>query len=70
MEYNTIGPICQGSDATIENARDMAMGLDWQEYEVLPQTIGHARYEETINGLDIYYDYAADYYFFVDNEQE
>ena len=65
MLYNTIGPICQYDEATIENARGMALGLDWSEYEVEPQEIGHARFEETVNGLDIYYDYGADYYFFV-----
>jgi len=43
----------------------MVLGLDWQEYEVVEQSLGvYIRFEETINGLDIYYDYAADYYFF------
>ena len=67
MLYNTIGPICQGHDATLENARDMAHGLDWSECETEPQEIVHARYEETVNGLDIYYDYAGDYYFLCDS---
>ena len=68
--YNTIGPICDGHDASIKTARDMALGLDWSEYEVEPQAIGYARYEETVNGLDIYYDYGADYFFFCTDEED
>ena len=64
MMYNTIGPICQGHEATIENARDCIRGLDWREYEVVTQNIGHARYVETLDGINIFYDYGADYYFF------
>ena len=67
MKQNTIGPICQGHEATIETARDMALGLDWSEYEIEPQEISHSRFEDTVNGLDIYYNYGADYYFFCDN---
>lgn len=69
MQYNTIGPILQGEESTEENARDFALGFVWCEAEVIKQTIGHARYVDTVNGIEIYYDYAADYYFFCTDEE-
>lgn len=56
--------ILQGSEATLENAIDLCNGLDWSEVEVSEQNLPNKSYQDTINGIDIYYDFAADYYFF------
>ena len=61
----------QGSEATEENAKAHAMGLDWHHMEATAQEINSefTQHIETVNGVGIYYDYAADYYFFTDEEQ-
>ena len=57
--------ILQGEEATEENARELAMcGASLSESELLEQDIKHVRYVDTINGVDIYYDFGADYYCF------
>ena len=62
--------ILQGHEATLENAQDHARGVDWMEVETHEQESKylHSNYVDTINGIDIYYDYGADYYYFVENE--
>tara|TARA_B100000767_G_C19435122_1_gene397634 strand:- start:27 stop:230 length:204 start_codon:yes stop_codon:yes gene_type:complete len=63
----TFDHILQGHEATLENAKDHARGLDWGGVECSEQSKPtHSRFEETVNGIDIYYDFGADYYFFVD----
>ena len=64
--YFTIGEILQGDEATEENARDYARQIDWSECQPEWQSIGHANHIDTIDGIGIYHDYAADYYFFTD----
>lgn len=58
--------ILQDSEATEENALDFARGFVFGECTATEQTIGHYRHIDSINGIGVYYDYAADYYFFVD----
>lgn len=60
-------------DAIIEgyediNPCDYARGIVWCEMEyVMQDTLPYYhRYIDTIEGVDIYYDYGADYYFFVE----
>ena len=63
--------ILQGHEATEENAKDHARGLDWQGMEHKegnPINLMHTEHVDTINGIRIYYDFTADYYFFADNE--
>lgn len=60
--------ILQGDDATEENAIDYARGMVWSECETTEQSIGHCQHVDTVAGVHIYYDYAADYYFFTDAE--
>ncbi len=61
--YNCYEAILQGEEATEENALAFAMGFCFEE-EPQEQSIGYADYIDTVNGVGIYYDYAADYYFF------
>ena len=70
MTYKTYDLILQGNESTLENAREFAQcGAALSESEITEQEIKYARYEETINGIDIYYDYGADYYFFSPGEE-
>ncbi len=32
-------------------------------------SIAYARYIDTVNGIDVYYDFGADYYFFCPSEE-
>jgi len=63
-------------DAILQNgeteafAIEYARGVDWTETEATEQTIGHARYIDTIDGIGVFYNYAADYYFFTDETGE
>ena len=60
--------ILQGHEATEENARDHARGFDWSEVETREQDRPeHSQFFEHIQGISIWYDYGADYYFFQDD---
>ena len=63
MEYNTYDYILQ-SDPTEAAARLAAMAFDWSEIGTTKCNIGCGRYIDTLNGVEVYYDYGADYYFF------
>ena len=57
--------ILQGHEASEENARGLAQcGAAIGESEVSEQSIKYARFIDSLNGVDIYYDFGADYYFF------
>ena len=58
--------ILEGDEATEENALDYARGIAWDEVEVSEQEIKYSHFVDTVDGIDVYYDYGADYYFFAD----
>jgi hypothetical protein len=60
----TFSTILQGSEATQENAIDFARGFDFSEDETEESSMTFSRYFDTIDGINIYYNYGADYYFF------
>jgi hypothetical protein len=63
----TYSEILQGSEATEENARDFAQCFDFSQSEISENSginSAHYDYIDTINGIHIYYHFAADYYFF------
>ena len=62
--------ILQGDDATEAGALEYAQGMVWNEVEVSEQEIKYSKFVDTVNGIDIYYDYGADYYFFADANKE
>lgn len=65
----TFDHVLQGEAASLENAIDTAQGLDWSEIETSEFTpTYHCDYCESINGVGIWYDSCADYYFFEDRE--
>ena len=77
MQYHIFDVILEGYEAynggeeigltPDEYALDFARGFVWSEYETRDSTIGYANYIDTINGVGIYYDYGADYYFFTND---
>lgn len=60
--------ILEGNEATEENAINAARGMDWSEMET---SVAHDNYTrtsnhvDTLNGVEVRYDFAADYYFFI-----
>ena len=65
--YLTFEAILQNGE-TEQEALDYAAGMAWCEVECSEQTIGHARYIDTVEGVGVYYDYGADYYFFTEEQ--
>jgi hypothetical protein len=65
--YNTI---LQGHEATEENAINWATGFGFTEDKATEYNRSFLRhnYIDTVNGIEIYYDFAADYYFFAESE--
>ena len=62
----TFDAILQGSEANEENAIDYARGMDFSECEIEEYNTKDKTYIDTVNGIDIYYQYVADYYFFAE----
>lgn len=62
--------ILQGHEATPKNAADHARGLDWQEIETENQSFDFLTFEDSINGVDIYYNYGCNSYYFADATEE
>ena len=69
--YNTFDVILEGYQVeSHEDAVDWARGFVFGECESSEQNIGYSQYIDTVNGIDVYYDYGADYYFFTDETEE
>ena len=64
MQYESYDHILQGDEATEDNAIQCAKNVAWNEIETTEQNIEHARHVRRVDDIEIYYDYAADYYFF------
>lgn len=64
MLYNTFDFILEGWHGGEKEAVEIAISMDWQEIETSKDNIAYGRYVATANGIDVYYDYGADYYFF------
>jgi hypothetical protein len=61
---NTYEVILEGHEATEENARAFASGFVFSECEKKSQMLSYSRLVDTVNGIEIWYCYGADYYFF------
>lgn len=62
--------ILQGEFATDEDAMEHAQGQDWGSMELTDYTFKDLDYIDTINGVEIYKNYGADYYAFAPAENE
>jgi len=58
--------ILQGHEASLENAREHILGLDWAEVGKQKYNGSDHSYIETFRGVEIYHHYGADYFFFAD----
>lgn len=57
--------ILQGDDTSVDNAIALAQcGAALSESAIVEQKIRYLKFIDTINGVEIYYDYGADYYCF------
>ena len=73
MKYKLYDIIIEGCKCLdIFEVYECAHGFDWQDigYEIVDHLPYYHQYKDHINGLDIYYDYGADYYFFVEEVEE
>ena len=61
--------ILEGHEATEKNAVDLCNGLDWQDVETSEKPFSHIDYVNTINGIDIFYNATADYYYFAESDK-
>ncbi len=58
------------SETTEEHALDYARGMVWKEVEGRhTDWPKHRQYADSIDSVGIYYDYAADYYFYTDETE-
>ena len=62
--------ILQGHEATLKNAISCAQGLDFSEIEINEENIPYLIYKDTVNGIEIYYNYGCDSYYFVDAKND
>lgn len=62
--------ILQGYKNTEKQVKDWVSGVDFSEIETEINSVPshHKNYIDTVKGIDIYYNIAADYYFFSDSE--
>lgn len=67
--YNTYDVILNGHESE-QDALDYAAGMVWCECETRQQSIAYGRYVGEVDGVEIYYDYGADYYFFCPSDTE
>lgn len=72
--YNTYDHIVNGYEIDDSNKeqelKSIMSGMVWQEIEQTEQSISYARHELSHAGIDCYYDYGADYYFFTDSDSD
>ena len=68
--YKTYNAILDGYNNTESDAIEYACGMVWSELDVQDSPIAYANYIDTIDGVGVYYDYGADYYFFTDETED
>jgi hypothetical protein len=70
LYYKIYGYILQDHEATLKNAQNHAKGIDWSsiEYHFSYTHPLSARYEDTENGIDLYYNNSLDCYYFVEEK--
>lgn len=63
--------IIQGSESTQKNAIETAINFDFTEVGLKEgrYDFQHHKYIDTINGIGIYYNMTANYYFFTDENE-
>ena len=67
---NVFDAVLAGDCASEQGALDYARGMVWCEVEATESRVNHCNLLEIIEGVGVYYNYAADYYFFTDETGE
>ncbi len=62
--------ILQGHEATQKTAIETAQCLDWGEVEREEQSFPYLNFIDSINGIEIYYNYGCDSYYFAQAEED
>ena len=62
--------ILEADGYTKEDAIEYARGMVWNECEWRPGEIGYHQHIDTVQGVGVWYDYGANYYFFTDEDIE
>ena len=62
--------ILKGHEATKKNVEQWAQSFDFSQDEKKDCSYRFSTFYHTVNDIDIYYNYAADYFFFTDHETE
>lgn len=72
MKYKIYDAIIESYELDDFTIQDYVRGMVWDEmdYEIADHLPYYHQYKDTVNGVDIYYDYGADYYFFVEEVEE
>lgn len=75
ITYNTFDYIVNGYELNLETEQgehaqliNIVNSVVWNEIEAREQSIAFGRHVLDHNGIGVYYDYGADYYFFTDLE--
>jgi hypothetical protein len=61
LTYNAILQSGETEDEAIEYAR----GMVWSECDLTENNVTYSQYIDTVYDVEVYYNYAADYYFFI-----
>lgn len=56
--------ILQGDDANYDYAIEFAQGFDFSDVGLKESSTVRSTYVDTVDGIDVWYNYGADYYFF------
>jgi hypothetical protein len=67
MAYQTYDEILENCESD-DDAIAYANGIVWMENETRTCEIANGRFIKSVNGVDVYYDFGADYYFFVKSD--
>ena len=67
MRLNVLNVICNATEEA--DAIDYATNMVWNDGDATMQDIAYAQHIVDLeNSIGVWYDYGADYYFFVDND--
>lgn len=67
--YKIYDHILQGSEATEKNAFNFATYFNFSDVETEEKEMPkYSNFIETVNDIDIYYCFGADYYFFTESD--
>ena len=67
MKFKIYDIILNGYEIEEEDGLDLVTfvdGIDWSAIEMSEQEIAHHSHKMTYQGIEVYYDYGADYFFF------